>query len=200
MSDPLEGFRGFIEELKASSELDPAEIADIENFLVEKLAEEPADEKPQAEPVVVEEVAEVMEERHLDIRTRIGHMPLSERIKTAMFGDRTCRALLVSDPNRLVNQAVLKNPKIALPEIEDFAGNKNISDGILRTIAEKDAWTQSYKVRLGLVTNPRTPIAISLKWLRYLQMGDVKKLARSKNVPQVIVTGARKRLDEDKKH
>lgn len=131
-----------------------------------------------------------------DLRTAIATMRLPERVKLGIFGNATARGLLINDSNRLVQLAVLNNGKLQLGEVEAFAKNPNLSEQILRGIAGRRKWIKSYAVKVNLINNPKTPQDVSLKWLRYLQKTDLRKLARSKNVPQVISTNARKRLAE----
>lgn len=134
-----------------------------------------------------------------DVRNTISKMKLPGRIKLAMFGNATARGLLIRDPNRIVQQFVLKNPRIQLRELEDFARNPNLSEQVLRTISSNAAWTKSYLVKLHLCLNPKTPSDLAVKWVKYLNQTDVRKLAKSKNVPQVVVTTARRRLEEMQK-
>ncbi|WKZ56538.1 MAG: hypothetical protein QY326_07355 [Bdellovibrionota bacterium] len=127
-----------------------------------------------------------------DIRAKIAQMRIAEKIKLALMGNSVGRAILIRDPNRLIQQAVLKNPRITLTELEELSRNTNAADHLLRTIGENKQWMAQYKIRLGIVTNPRTPRDVALKWIRYLQMNDIKNLARSKSVSNVVVTVARK--------
>ena len=138
--------------------------------------------------------------RSLDIRTLIGKMALPEKVKLAMFGNSVVRGLLVRDSNKLVQLCVLKNPKIMIKEIEDFARNANLSDHVLRAISSSQTWMRSYGVKLSLVTNPKTPGDIALKWIKFLSLPDIKKLAKSKNVPHLIMNTAKKRVADQEKH
>lgn len=138
-------------------------------------------------------------EESADIRAQLANMTLPQKLKVAMFGNATCRTLLIGDSNKIIQMAVLKNPKLKVKEVEEFARNKNLSDTVLRTISNKREWISDYSVKLGLVWNPRCPQDVSLKWLRYLRTSDLKGLAKSKEVPQVVTTLARKRLAEAQK-
>jgi hypothetical protein len=132
-----------------------------------------------------------------DIRNAISKMTIPQKIKLALFGNSVCRMLLIRDPNRMIQNFVLKNPKLGLKEIEEFARNPNLSEWVLRGIAGSQSWTKSYVVKANLVFNPKTPLDISLKWVRYLNTTDVRKLSKSKSVPQVLSTVAKK-LSEEK--
>ncbi len=132
-----------------------------------------------------------------NIRAQIGKMTIPEKIKLALFGNGACRGLLAIDPNRVVHMAVMKNPKIRPPELEELAKNPNCPEGVLRAIAGNPLWMKNYKTKVNLVINPKTPSDISLKWLRYLNTDDLKRIARSKNLPQLVAVTAKKKLSEE---
>ena len=127
-----------------------------------------------------------------DIRRLVSEMSMAQKIKTALLGNATCRRLLIFDPNRLIQDCVLNNPRIALHEIEDFSKNTTVDAQVLRSIANNSNWMKSYKVKLSLVTNAKCPLDLSLKWLKFLQGRDIKNIAKSKNVPQVLQNAAKK--------
>lgn len=135
-----------------------------------------------------------------DIRSQISDMTMPQKIKLALFGNAICRGLLILDPSRMIQQFVLKNPKLGMNEVEAFARNSNMSESVLRTIADSRMWMKTYAVKLNIVTNPRTPGDVSLKWLRFLQEPDLRKIAKSKNLPQLIVNMAKKRVADLNEH
>lgn len=175
-----------LESMQQSGELDAKTATEISQVLDGK----------DAIQVSAELRVDAREKKEDDIRAIIGDLTLPQKMKYAMQGNATCRALLVTDSNRLVQQAVMKNPQLRENEIEDFSKNPNISEQVLRAIANNKSWTKSYMVQRNLVTNPKTPQDISLKWLRYLRAADLRQIAKSKNLPQVVATTARKRLSD----
>ncbi len=135
-----------------------------------------------------------------DIRSQISDMSMPQKVKLALFGNAVCRSLLILYPSRMIQQFVLKNPKLGMNEVEAFARNSNMSESVLRTIADSRMWMKTYAVKLNIVTNPRTPGDVSLKWLRFLQEPDLRKIAKSKNLPQLIVNMAKKRVADLNEH
>ena len=132
----------------------------------------------------------------VDIRAQISSMGLPGKIKLALFGNSICRGLLVRDSNKLVQQFVMKNPKLQVREVEEFARNPHISDQVLRLIADSKMWMKSALVKYNLVTNPKTPQDVALKWLRYLQAHEVRRIAKSKNIPQIVTATAKKLVND----
>jgi len=134
------------------------------------------------------------EEEQGTFQERLGMMTVPEKMKYAMKGTREMRAVLIRDSNRLVASAVLSCPKVNEAEVEAFAKMGNVSEDILRTIAQTRAWTKNYGVTLSLVKNAKTPVALTLNLMQRLSDLDVKKLSTDRNVPEPVRLAARKRV------
>lgn len=187
--DALEKARGFSEvkpeELKAAEEL----IAKLDAIVVDPaLAQDRPPNTAAAPPVAL------TDEGSTNIRNQIAEMTMPEKIKLALFGNSICRGLLILDTNRMIQQFVLKNPKLGASEVETFAKNPQISEAVLRSIADSKTWMKSASLKYIIVTNPKTPGDIALRWMRYLNVADLRKISKSKNLPQLIAVTAKKRL------
>jgi len=123
---------------------------------------------------------------------RLQEMTVSERIKLALRGNRETRMLLIRDSNRMIRRFVLQNPRVGDEEVIAVAKNRSADDELLRIIAESRDWTKNYQVRLSLVTNPKTPLVLSLRFLSGLQERDVRVLAKSKNVSATVANAAKR--------
>jgi hypothetical protein len=179
-----------------SGELSAVERSEIVAHVESRDPLDPLLEVSEPSIQVIPEDAAVKEEPSSDIRNLIAKMSLPQKIKAGLFGAAVARGLLIRDSNKVVQAIVLKNPRITPVEIEDFAKNPYLSEFVLRTIGNNPQWMKSYSVKSYLVTNPKTPADLSLRWIKFLNASDVKKIAKSKSVPQVLVTAARKRLEE----
>jgi hypothetical protein len=133
------------------------------------------------------------EKKQASFQERLSSMTVPEKMKCATKGTREMRAILIRDPNRLVASAVLSCPKVNPAEVEAFAKMGNVSEDILRTIANTRAWTKSYGVVLSLVKNSKTPVALSMNLMQRLTDSDVKKISTDRNVPEALRLAARKR-------
>lgn len=153
----------------------------------------------ELDPDLVEEAggeakpAEVPETR-LALPVRIRRMPVAERLKLALRGNLEARNVLARDPLKLVQAAVLRNPRITAEEILNVAKSRSVDGDLLRKIAGEKEWIRQYPVRQALVLNPKTPLAVSLALFKTLRERDVRQLARSKNVPGVVQQAARRLL------
>jgi hypothetical protein len=103
-----------------------------------------------------------------------------------MKGDREARNILIRDPNRIVAQAVVQNPRITEQEIEKIAGMRTVSEDILRQIASSRHWSRHDQIVHTLAKNPRTPIANCMNILSRLQLKDLIALSKSRNVSDAV--------------
>lgn len=125
---------------------------------------------------------------------RLANMGVPEKMKCAMKGTREMRSILIRDPNRMVAAAVLSCPKVNDAEVEAYAKMGNVSEDILRTIANSRAWTKNYGVMLSLVKNSKTPVALSMNLMNRLNEADVKRISTDRNVPEALRVAARKKV------
>jgi hypothetical protein len=129
---------------------------------------------------------------------RVQSMGVAERLKLALHGNREARVLLIRDPNRMVRRFVIRNPRLTDEEVIAVAKNRTADDELLRIIADGREWTKNYQVRVGLVTNPKTPLVVALRFLGSLLERDVRLLAKSKNVSATIATQAKRMVAQRK--
>jgi hypothetical protein len=125
---------------------------------------------------------------------RIARMGFTDRLKAAVKGTREMRSILVRDPNKMIAAAVLSSPKLSEPEVEAIARMPNVSDDVLRIIGNNRAWTKNYAVVLGLVKNPKTPLAMSMNMMARLNDRDLSQLSVDRNVPEPLRIAARKKV------
>ncbi|MCB0310366.1 MAG: hypothetical protein KDD42_03975, partial [Bdellovibrionales bacterium] len=152
MSDQTEAeLEEFLAQLRGSGGFDDGDLRELAGYI--RTIDQVAVPQELTETVDEESSAPAPEEdKGIDasnIRFQLANMSIPEKIKLAMFGNATCRSVLILDPNRIVSACVLKNPKLRLPEIEDFARNKNVSDTILRSIGNTGEWMRSYKTKVN---------------------------------------------------
>jgi len=126
-------------------------------------------------------------------------MGVGEKIKMALTGDKEWRSLLIKDSNKLVNGAVVKNPRITEPEILTISKSVIQNDEILRIICHNKEWVKNYEIRKALVLNNKTPLPVALRFMGFLTEKDLATIAKSKNVSSVLTNNARRMLSNKKK-
>jgi hypothetical protein len=127
---------------------------------------------------------------------RVQKMKVAEKIRLAMLGDKEARTLLMRDSNRMVQAAIVSNPRLTDGEVAMIASLRSIDEEVLRKIANNREWMRMYQVRLALATNPKCPFATSVKLLQSLAPADLKQISRSKSVPSNVAQAARRLLGE----
>jgi hypothetical protein len=156
---------------------------------IEELVEETYEQRAAAAERVISEtsaeVGGVAPERIALIR-RIMLMKVKDRIKLAMKGDREARSILIRDSNRVVAQAVIRNPRITDQEVEGIAAMRTVSDDVLRVIAMNRGWARQYPVIHNLARNPRTPLPTAIQILTRLQTRDLKGIGQNRNVSEAV--------------
>jgi hypothetical protein len=159
---------------------------------------QPAAAAPQSDAPLVDASPEVEEappdEEPQSALQRIANLNVARRIALAMKGNREERAILIRDPNRIVTAAVLSSPKMNDTEVAAIAKMQNVSEDVLRTIANNRAWLKNYTVVLACVKNPKTPVALSMNLMARLSEKDLKLLSTDRNVPDVLRTQARRKM------
>ena len=167
----------------AARGIQPAEVAAPEG-------DEPLVPVPDEEPVASDETDEG--------RKSLASLSVTDRMKLAMRGTREQRGTLVHDSNRLVAAAVLSSPKLTDAEVEAFARMANVSEEVLRIIGTNRTWIKNYSIMASLVKNPKTPLALSLRFVQRLVDKDLKFVTIDRNVPEVVRLSARKLLTKAK--
>jgi hypothetical protein len=117
---------------------------------------------------------------------RIMRMGMKDRVKMAMKGDREARNILIRDPNRIVAQAVMQNPRITEQEVEKIASMRTVPEDVLRQVATSRQWSRIYSIIHTLARNPRTPIANVMGILVRLQLRDLMALSKNRNVSDAV--------------
>ena len=130
----------------------------------------------------IEQIAE--EERSSGaLWTLVRKLDVAQKVRLAMVGNATARALLIHDPKKMVAMAVLKSPRLTDKEVSSFAKNKGTGDDVIRAIGDSREWTKAYSIRLALVMNPKTPPQKAATFMATLRERDIKALVKNHDVP-----------------
>ncbi|MBK8014023.1 MAG: hypothetical protein IPK13_22085 [Deltaproteobacteria bacterium] len=121
----------------------------------------------------------------LSLEQRIRAMTAGKKIALASKGNKQARSILLRDTNRLVALAAATSPLINESEIVTIAQSRSVHQDVIAHICrdKKNNWVRNYQVKVGLVSNPKTPLPEAMKLLPHLQKKDIKTVAKSRNVP-----------------
>ena len=117
---------------------------------------------------------------------RIMLMKVKDRMKLGMKGDREARSILIRDPNKVVAQAVINNPRITDQEVEAIAAMRTVADDVLRLIAMNRGWARQYPIIHNLARNPRTPLPTAISILPRLHTRELKGLGQNRNISDAV--------------
>ncbi len=205
-SNPLTG-RSVIERilsfLGVSTPDEEAEEEEERPLDLEELSDD--DARAALEVVLGESFSQLVEEREEEIDPAeleqggslysvIQNLSVFQKIKLARMGNKESRGLLIRDRNKIVAMAAVTSPKMTENEMIGIAQSRAVCDEVIRVIARNREVTRNYQVKLALATNPKTPQATAMQFVNYLQDRDLRNLMKSKDVPTVISTHARRLL------
>lgn len=126
----------------------------------------------------------------------IQRMKVAAKIHMALSGNKEARMILARDSNRMVQLAVMNNPKLSESEIVIIASSKSTDEEVLRKIATGREWTRLHQVRSALVNNPKCPIPIASKLIETLGRQDWKRIVAGRSVPSVISAAAKRLMSK----
>ena len=132
--------------------------------------------------------------QEIGVYKRIAMLNTSQKIKQALLGSREERAILIRDTNRMVANMVLKSPKISEQEVSVISTMRNVSEEILRLVAENRSWVKNYTIVTNLVKNSKTPMATALHLLPRLMEKDIRFIAKDRSVAEVVRRSAQRMM------
>ena len=138
--------------------------------------------------------ADDMLEQRKTIAEALRDMNVGQKIKVAMLGNLEVRKMLIKDPRKQIVMAVLGNARITDKEVAAIAGDPASSLDAISYIASNKSLSKSYQVKLALVNNPKTPMKTALMLLETIRMNDLKNIAKSRSVSNVIKQRAAKKI------
>ena len=130
--------------------------------------------------------------------TQIARLRPMEKIRLALLGNAFERSVLVRDTNKLVSMSAIKSPRVKESEIVAYSANRVLNHEVIRYIANRRDWTKLYQIKMNLVLNPKTPMAAAMGFLGHLRAHDVRKVARSRNIPSALAQAAKRRADKSR--
>jgi hypothetical protein len=144
--------------------------------------------RDEEDPTLERQVAEKAKDIPID------KLSVPGKIRLATLGNAFARGLLIRDPLKIIAMAAVKSPGVTEFEAARYAGNANLSDDVMRFIAQKREWTKLYGTKYALCRNPKTPITDAMRLMPFLREKDLITLTKSKGVASAVVAQARKLL------
>jgi hypothetical protein len=170
-----------------------AEEAAAEQALLEMGASDAATEMIAETP----EQEAAAEGKRLTIAQKVSKLSVAKKIEWAnKKGNKEVRTILLRDPSKLVQLAVIQSPRITEGEIAKVAISRTAPSEVLQYIYNNRLLTKNYGIKVNLVNNPKVPVAVSMRYLSHLRSSELKGLSKNRNVSPALQTQARKLLDK----
>lgn len=145
-------------------------------------------EAPWIQPGVRRQAEEVL-------KRRLPELTQGERVSLARRASRGVIAALRESSEARVLKALLSNVRLMEHDALSIASSEKAPRDVLVNLAEHPAWRDRYGVRLSLVSNPRTPVAVALRVMEALPSSDLRRLSQDLRVPKIVRVGADRRLE-----
>jgi uncharacterized protein (UPF0147 family) len=110
-------------------------------------------------------------------------------------GEKELKALVHHTSARVILR-MLFNPNFTEDLALVIANRKNVGAEVLEELYIDKKWRESYRIRLALCKNPKTPQKISLASLKSLRIFDQADLTSNRQVPINVRTAAETHISE----
>src|SRR3954454_17906840 len=137
------------------------------------------------------------EQKKLSITQQIMKLGIAKKVEWAnKKGNREVRTILLRDPNKLVQMAVIQSPRMTEGEVAKVALSRTAPTEVLQYIYSNRQLMKNYQIKINLMNNPKVPVGVTMRFLSTLRMAEVKAIAKNKNVPQGLATAAKRLLEK----
>ena len=130
--------------------------------------------------------AELKRNAEDQLATRLPQLPLGQKITLARRGPASVAGLLLAEGHPQVLPVVLDNSHFTAAQILKVLAREGVPGSVVQAIAQHRKWSCDYNVRLALVRNPATTLAVSLSFLLELTVSDLAELAAPGIVPEAL--------------
>ena len=179
----------------------PEEEEGFPELSIEDLEKEVFDEEAAfADEFLVDPERELSAEERKGLAHKIRKLRPVDQMQLARRGNNEARQVLIKSPNKLVQECVIKNPRITIEEVMKIARDKSMREELIRMLTFNRDWTKNYQIRLNLTWNPKTPFPTAMKFLALLNEKDLAAISRSKQVPGMLAVAARKMVSQKQRY
>jgi hypothetical protein len=129
------------------------------------------------------------------LRDGLREMRLGDRITLARLATPALLPALLADADERVSEAALLNPRLREEDLVTAVRRDDVSPVLLRAAAVSPRWATNYALRLALVLQPRTPLAVALAQISSLVPRDLRRAAGDPGVRALLQAAAQAVLD-----
>jgi hypothetical protein len=129
------------------------------------------------------------------LKDRVQELALGERVALARIAGRGLIPVLRNESSDMVVSALLNNARLTEEDLLLMC-NTTKSPKVLTLVGQSERWSARPVVRLALVRNPRTPLALSVSLLPGLPEADLRDLSQHGRLPRALRTAALRLIEE----
>jgi hypothetical protein len=127
---------------------------------------------------------------------KLRHLNAAQQLKVARTGELAERIAVERLYGKQVWDALLRNPRISMPEVARIARKGTVPKPLIELILENGAWTKADAVRRALLGNPKLNSDAVLKLLRITTKHELKMIEKGSAYAHSIRELARKLLKQ----
>lgn len=112
----------------------------------------------------------------------ISGLTVPKKVELAIKGNREVRLILSRDPNKMVARAVFTSPRLSPGDIMDYVHSPLTNEDLLRDIGLHKELMSNPQIIKAVVSNPRTPVPVAMRYLPRLPHAEIALLSRNRNI------------------
>jgi len=130
------------------------------------------------------------------LRDGLADIRLGDRITLGRLATPALLPLLLADADARVVEAALLNPRLREEDLVRALRRDDVLPALAAAAAGSPRWHDAYAVRLALVLQPRTPLALALQQISSLVPRDLQRVAAEAALRPLVREAAAGVLDE----
>lgn len=116
------------------------------------------------------------------LQAYISGLAVPKKVELAVKGNKEVRLILSRDPNKMVARAVFGSPRLSGSDVMEYVNSPLTNEDLLREIGEHKEWMSNPQILKAVVSNPRTPVPVAIRYLPRLPYPDLNLLSRNRNI------------------
>ncbi len=124
------------------------------------------------------------------LREQLPDLRLGERVTLARIATPAVLTPMLADADRRVADASLLNPRLREEDLVLALRVAAAPRALLEAATTSPRWREAYAVRLALVLQPRTPLALALGQLSSLLPRDLERVAQTDGIAPLVQAAA----------
>jgi hypothetical protein len=130
------------------------------------------------------------------LKDGLADMRLGDRVTLARLATPALIPALLADADRRVADSALVNPRLREEDLVAALRRDEVAPALFEAVAASSRWAANYAVRLALVLQPRTPLALALHQIRSLVARDLRRVEGNAALRPLVRAAAREVLDQ----